>query len=94
VETSDATLILSHGKLSGGSLVTWTAARTARKPCLHIDLDRESEDTAVDKICLWVRTVGVHALNVAGPRASKDPEIYEHALEVLSRAFSRLAADS
>ncbi len=37
VENSHATLILSHGKLSGGSLVTWQAARNARKPCLHID---------------------------------------------------------
>ena len=88
VEHSDATLILSHGKLAGGSLVTWQAARTLRKPCLHIDLDRNSDDAAVDKIVLWIKNGGFSALNIAGPRASKDPEIYASAAGVLRRIFS------
>jgi hypothetical protein len=91
VENSDGTLILSHGKLHGGSLVTWQAARNARKPCLHIDLDRTSDDSAVDKILLWIRNGGFDELNVAGARASKDPEIYEHALDVLTRVFRTIA---
>ena len=89
VESSDATLILSHGKLSGGSLTTWKAARNARKPCLHIDLDRNSRDAPVEKIDLWLRTGGFDDLNVAGPRASKDPEIYASALEILVRVFKK-----
>lgn len=93
VEYSDATLILSHGKLSGGSLVTWKAARTARKPCLHIDLDRESDNGAVEKVLLWIRNAGVYELNVAGPRASKDPDIHDHAFEVLLKVFARLTAN-
>ena len=92
VEHSDATLILSHGKLSGGSLVTWQAARNGRKPCLHIDLDRNSADAAVEKIILWLRNGGFDELNVAGPRASKDSQIYESAKEVLCRVFTEWRA--
>lgn len=93
VENSDATLILSHGKLAGGSLVTWKAARNARKPCLHINLDRNSDDAAVEKIVLWLKTGGFEDLNVAGPRASKDPEIYEHAFAVLTHVLSTSAEE-
>ena len=88
VENSDATLILSHGKLVGGSLVTWQTARSTRKPCLHIDLDRNSDDAAVEKIRLWLRNGDFDDLNVAGSRASKDPDIYEHIREILRRVLA------
>jgi len=89
VETSDATLIFSHGKLSGGSLTTWKAARNARKPCLHIDLDSNSHEAAFEKIDLWLRTGEFEDLNVAGPRASKDPEIYHQVFAILVRVFKK-----
>ena len=40
VRDSDATLILSHGQLAGGSLLTLQEAFRAGKPVLHLDLDR------------------------------------------------------
>ena len=86
---SDATLILSHGKLAGGSLLTWKIARTERKPCLHIDLDRNSDEAAMEKILLWLQTMGIRELNVAGPRASKDPGIYAGVKCVLTEVFNR-----
>jgi hypothetical protein len=89
VEDSDATLILSHGKLSGGSLVTWQASRNSRKPCLHVDLGQNSDDAAIDKIILWLRDGEFTDLNVAGPRASKDPEAYDRSHTVLTRVFKK-----
>ena len=89
VIASDATLIFSHGKLSGGSLLTWKVARTERRPCLHIDLDRNSDDAAVEKILLWLRTTDIRTLNIAGPRASKDPDIYAGVKSVLAEVFKR-----
>lgn len=83
VENSDATLIISHGRLFDGSLITWKVARNARKPCLHIDLDRNSHDAAVEKILLWLQTGGFDELNVAGPRASKDSGIYDSVIAIL-----------
>jgi predicted Rossmann fold nucleotide-binding protein DprA/Smf involved in DNA uptake len=91
VITSDATLIFSHGKLSGGSLLTWKVARNERRSCLHIDLDRNSDNSAVEKILLWLRTTEVRTLNVAGPRASKDPDIYAGVKRVLAGVFSKYA---
>jgi hypothetical protein len=87
---SDGTLIFSHGKLSGGSLLTWKAARSNRKPCLHIDLDRNSDDAAIEKILLWLRTSGIRELNVAGPRASKDPDIYAGVKRVVAGVLTKL----
>src|SRR5688572_30647391 len=37
VKSADATLILSHGELKGGSLLTLKFAEKYKKPFLHID---------------------------------------------------------
>ena len=87
VEDSDATLILSHGKLSCGSLYTWRAARAARKPCLHVDLERNDQNAAVEKIALWLRNGEFTELNVAGPRGSKDPVIYDATVAILTKVL-------
>lgn len=89
VQHSDGTLILSHGKLAGGSLLTWQFARSERKPCLHIDINRNTKDGAVEKILLWLRTQEIDHLNVAGPRASKDPDIYD-TRQILLRVFEAI----
>lgn len=91
VETTDGTLIFSHGKLSGGSLLTWQIARNARKPCLHMDLLANADSATIEKILLWLRTQDIEILNVAGPRASKDPEIYDAVYRVLTQAFEKLS---
>jgi hypothetical protein len=39
VQDADATLILSHGPLSGGSKFTEVMARSLGKPVWHVDLD-------------------------------------------------------
>ena len=83
VVDSDGTLIISHGKLTGGSALTQELARKHRQPCLHIDLDYVSNSKAVEIIGSWLDAREIKTLNVAGPRASKDPKIYEAAREVL-----------
>jgi hypothetical protein len=39
VINSDGTLILSHGKLTGGSKYTEECADKHKRPCLHINLN-------------------------------------------------------
>lgn len=88
VRDADGTLILSRGPLTGGSRHTaGVAARTGR-PHLHVDLAESSEDAAVDAVRSWMEAEDVSVLNVAGPRASKDPGIYELALSLLYRALA------
>jgi hypothetical protein len=83
VRDSDATLILSHGPLSGGALLTLQEAVRAGKPVLHLDLDQCSHVSAAERLRGWLATVRPTTLNVAGPRASDDPRIADATAAVL-----------
>ena len=73
---SDGTLIITHGALTGGSDYTRQMAEKHGKPWIHVDASRMSIDAAVQLIRAWVNGSQIKVLNVAGPRASKDPKIY------------------
>ncbi len=77
VRDSSATLVLSHGPATGGTALTIDMARRLDKPHLHVDLDRTPLAEAWCLVREWVDTVRPEVLNVAGPRLSKDPEIYQ-----------------
>jgi putative molybdenum carrier protein/uncharacterized protein DUF6794 len=80
---SDATLLFSNGKLKGGSALTRRLAKKHNKPCLHIDLNELSEYKAVEITKSWIDVRGIETLNVAGPRASENPKIYDALQNVL-----------
>jgi len=82
VETSDGTLILAHGALTGGTALTYRLAREFNKPCLVVDLART---TTTDAVCRWLTRNGVKRLNVAGPRESTKPGIHARSLDFLRR---------
>jgi len=87
VVESEATLIVANGKLTGGSLFTWKVAGKHRRPVLTAELYRFSLENAADKAREWLRLARVFTLNVAGPRASKDPTIYEATYDLLNVIF-------
>ena len=74
---SKGTVIISHGKLTGGSKLTQGLANKHNRPCLHIDLNETPAFIASSKINTWIIEHNIEILNVAGSRASKDPKIYE-----------------
>ena len=80
---SEGTLIVSHGKLNGGSALTRKIAGQQKCSCIHIDMDRLSIADAVDTIKEWIAHNAIQILNVAGPRASKDTDIYNTTTEIL-----------
>ena len=82
VVESDATLILTLGKLDSGSKLTADVARKAAKPFLVVQLDAPD---ALEKAREWIASVDPHVLNVAGPRESKQPGIYGRAFAFLAR---------
>jgi len=86
IEDSDGTLIFSHGPLTGGSALTQELAEKHGRPCLHIDLNRSPAFEAAAMIAAWVDRHSVKTLNVAGPRASNDPDIYQKAKDILIAA--------
>ena len=85
VRDSDATLILSHGPLSGGSKYTEQKAIELGKPFKHLDLASMSIERALSDAKTWLATTQPRTLNVAGPRASNDPEIYRKTEWILKR---------
>jgi hypothetical protein len=84
---SDGTLIVSHGFLTGGSALTEFLAEEHNKPYLHIDLNLLSMQEAAQIINQWIQSYKLKVLNVAGPRASKDPKIYQATMNLLEKAF-------
>jgi putative hydrolase of the HAD superfamily len=87
---SDGTLIISRGKLSGGSALTRQLAKRHQRPWLHIDLNNYSDLVeAAALVSRWIADKEIKVLNVAGPRASKDAGIYEGVMSLLEKSISK-----
>ena len=99
VVAADGTLIISHGPLTGGSAYTREMAIKHGRAWLHIDLDRMAAFHAATAINNWILQKEIEILNVAGPRASADPAIYQDTLNILESVYylglveSSMAAD-
>jgi Circularly permutated YpsA SLOG family len=87
VRDSDATLIISRGPLTGGSMLTFREAMRLGRPVFHLDLADDSSADAVTRVRAWLQSVRPETLNVAGPRASGDPGIGELAAALLREAL-------
>jgi predicted Rossmann-fold nucleotide-binding protein len=84
---SDGTLILNMGTLSHGTLLTAEYAEKHGKPCLTLEMD-DTPTTAI--VTEWLNRNDIAILNVAGPRESKSPGIYQRAFRYLGEVFSLL----
>lgn len=80
---SDGTLIFSFGALTGGSALTESLALKHDRPCLVIDLEQVSGNEAVIAIEKWLEKYSIRILNVAGPRLSGEPRIYDAVYAIL-----------
>lgn len=84
---SDGTLIISHGRLTGGSAYTGKMVNKHSKPWLHIDLQKTKAFDASFNIYNWIHENKIETLNVAGPRTSKDPKIYSRVKSILEEVL-------
>jgi len=71
---SEGTLIISLGPLTRGSELTHKTAMLHDMPCLHIDLGTLNTLQAVKTVRSWIVRHGIELLNIAGPRASENPQ--------------------
>jgi hypothetical protein len=83
----DGTLIISRGPLTGGSEYTREMAVKHNRFWLHIDLSQKTAFQAATIINDWILWKEIEILNVAGPRASKDPKIYQDALDIIESTY-------
>lgn len=84
VKHSDGTVILTVGELSSGSARTVDFARRHKKPRLYLRLDGLSNAEATAMLQDFVAEHHIRSLNVAGSRASSEPELYGRCLAILS----------
>jgi len=84
---ADGTLILSHGRLVGGSEFTRKMALKHNRVWLHIDLTKVAAFEASQRITSWLFSSNIEILNVAGPRASSDPKIYKATMDILEAVY-------
>jgi hypothetical protein len=87
VRDSDATVIVYFGQLEGGTENTLAFCIEHRKPYKLIDALEVNATRAGQLVWDFVVTNEVAVLNVAGPRASKQPEAHRYARLVISGAL-------
>lgn len=75
VRDSDGTLILVSEAPVGGTALTVREARRHRKPLLQ----EAPKKDVIGEIRQWIDTHTIETLNVAGPRESEAPGIYQDA---------------
>lgn len=93
VRDSDATLILSLGELSGGSLRTREFCERLERPCLVLDLNdwQQGLVAAEKRFENWLHQHPIRCLNIAGPRDDESGKIYTQARHHLLELLTSLA---
>ena len=91
VRDSDATLILAHAPLSGGTAYTERCAHELGRPCLVVSPD-SCDAATVGRVRAWLVANEVEVLNVAGPRESGAPGIHDRAAAFLCALLAPPAA--
>jgi len=90
VRDSDGTVVFTvNPVLTGGSKTTLDFAMKLKKPCFHVCLAGQSSPET--ELLHFIRSNKVRILNVAGPRASKEPEITSFVREVLDKTLALLS---
>jgi hypothetical protein len=92
VQEGDATLILTRGRPDCGTALTRRLARRHARPCLVIDLAAAPPFATV--VVDWLEENNVRILNVAGPRESSQPGIYQQARAYLEQVLTEWQARS
>jgi hypothetical protein len=90
VRDADATLVLTRGEPSEGTALTIELSAQHQKPCLVVDLDAPPQPGVCAE---WMRRHHPRTLNIAGPRESRSPGIYQQARDWLRTAL-RTAAEA
>jgi len=80
VDRSDGTLIICLSTPDEGTRYTLQYARETKKPVYII---KKSDPVNPSEFSLWIDVNKIKVLNVAGPKESNEPGIYQFATETL-----------
>jgi hypothetical protein len=88
VRDSDGTVVFSiEAALKGGTKETIELATKYGKPVLHVSRSREPATPEVE-LLRFIKDNQIQTLNVAGPRASDEPDVAAFVQEVLEKAWA------
>jgi hypothetical protein len=88
IRDSDATVVFSmKSHLTGGTRLTYELGQRLAKPVLLLSRDENEVQSAADQLRKFADQHSVRTLNVAGPRASQEPDIGVFVTEVLASAL-------
>jgi hypothetical protein len=85
VRDSDGTLLLVTAAQSAGTELTHDVARRLGRPVFEAHLDAPADPDAFRR---WLQIHNIRTLNVAGPRESESPGVYEAARAWLRAVLS------
>ena len=86
IDDSDGTLIISPTPLTSGTALTRNFARKTDKPLLIISPKALFDAELIEP---WLKEYRIAILNIAGPRESGQPGIYQQTTEILKEALHR-----
>lgn len=89
IRDSDATLIIIPvipNNASDGTQLTINEVTRCKKPFLIIGLNKAFN---FDEILIWIIENKITTLNIAGPRESNAPGIYQETFKILKKLFMR-----
>lgn len=87
---SDGTLLIYFERLEGGTQQTLAHCLENRKPYQLVDASVVPPPAAGELVARFVAESGIRVLNVAGPRASKQPRARRYAREALLHTLDAL----
>lgn len=90
IQDSDATLIIYHGELIGGSLLTCNYAKEIRKPVFLFQVSPFFIDEPLEQLLHFLEINQVKILNIAGPRASQWPKAHESSFLITSKLIDKI----
>ena len=89
VRDSDATVVFSISpNPAGGTALTLAVARRLQKPWLHLCRDAASIAESTARLLSLLDEHAVRRLNIAGPRASQEPDVAAFVRDVLQAAIA------
>ena len=87
VRDSQGTLIIAYANLSGGTAATKEFAIQYKRPVLIVNLNEEPH---IQEMKDWLEANKIKILNIAGPRESTPPGIYQQAKVILELLFQSM----
>jgi hypothetical protein len=87
VTDSDGTLIIIKNPPTQGTLFTIEEAKRLKKPYFILQL---LDGYHLEEVIDWIKNNDIHEINIAGPRASQEPEIYNMVYMVLEKILREL----